>query len=80
MCTPSQPIHAVEAQHDQAFQDVKQTIARSATLAYPDPQMIQWNFGDVKERMCGGMVTQIPVEDMSLHPCEMRHEPLGFIC
>ena len=67
-----------EAKHDQAFQDVKQTIARLATLASPDPHKIQCIFGDASERMCGGMVTQIPVEDKSLPPCQMRHEPLGF--
>jgi hypothetical protein len=65
-------------EHTEAYRDVKQAIANSAELAYPDAAKPKVVIADASDLACAGFVTQIPAEDLLKHPKNMRHQPLGF--
>jgi hypothetical protein len=65
--------------HDNAFNSLRDAIATSVQLAYPDQNMIQCVFCDASYHSSSGIVTQIPIEDLNRPFEEQRHQPLGFV-
>lgn len=66
-------------QHDVAFERIKQGIADSTKLAYPDDRKITCVWTDASKYFWAGIVTQT-TEDMLERPvADQVHEPLGFV-
>jgi hypothetical protein len=66
------------AEHSVSFTDIKNALANSTLLSFPDREKPKVVIADASEAACAGFVTQIPPDDRGKHPREMRHEPLGF--
>ena len=66
-------------QQDSAWNDVKQMLAHSMTMAHPDPEKMTCVFTDASEDFWGAIVTQIPKEDVAKPIDEQAHELLAFV-
>jgi hypothetical protein len=62
-----------------AFRRVQEALLTIATLAFPDPNKVACVFTDASSTGYGGVVTQIPVEDVDKPLQDQRHEPLAFL-
>jgi hypothetical protein len=66
-------------EQDCSWENVKQMLSNSMTLANPDPEKITCVFTDASEDFWGAIVTQIPQEDKDLPIEKQRHQLLAFL-
>eukprot|EP00918_Siedleckia_nematoides_P099937 GHVU01218606.1.p1 GENE.GHVU01218606.1~~GHVU01218606.1.p1 ORF type:complete len:1004 (-),score=109.13 GHVU01218606.1:721-3732(-) len=65
--------------HEMAFRRCTEAIKQALTIAHPDRKKAFCLFTDASDTHKAAMLTQIPVEDLSLLDItKARHEPLGF--
>jgi hypothetical protein len=61
-----------------AFATMKEAIEQATTLALPDPSQVICVFPDASQDHYGGVITQVPDEDLTRGFAEQRHTPLLF--
>ena len=57
----------------------KNELMRMMAMNFPDPRQALCLFTDASLTHWGGIITQVPPEDMSLPFAEQRHSPLGCV-
>lgn len=67
------------AEHDMAFRACKEALQYQVTLAHVDFSKRLCVFTDASELHWSGVVTQIPLADLSSAAAYQRHEPLDFL-
>ena len=66
-------------QHNSAFNDVKNALKNSVTLAHPDPAKLLCLFTDASEQHWSGVLTQIPAVDRDIAFDQQRQNLWHFI-
>jgi hypothetical protein len=66
-------------EQDRSWENVKQMLLRSVTLAHPDPQKTVCIFTDASENFWGAIVTQIPKEDEGKPFEKQAHQVLAML-
>lgn len=66
-------------EHDVAFKNIKQQLARSTTMAFPKSSCQMCLFTDASDTHWGAVLTQIPESEVGMELKEQKHEPLAFL-
>lgn len=61
-----------------AFEALQTTIASRVALAHRDEKKVLCFYTDSSDTYWTGIVTQVPVEDLSKPHADQRHEPFSF--
>ena len=67
------------SEEDKAFQVCKDALAHQVTLAHRDKTKRLCEYTDASDTVWSGIVTQVPLVDLSKPHEAQRHEPLGFL-
>jgi len=65
--------------HNQAFQDLQNTLRNTVKLPYPKPGMEIWVYTDASDRFWSAVVTQTQPDQLELPIEEQKHVPLAFL-
>ena len=65
--------------HREAFENVKQALAKSVVLAHPSASKLICLFTDASDKHWSGILTQVPPNDIDLPFAEQKHQPLAFL-
>ena len=68
-----------EAVHQQAFEDLRQSLEHQIKLAFPKPEYDMVLCTDASETHWSGVLTQVRKSERNIPLKEQRHEPLGFV-
>ena len=71
--------HGWSTSHEEAWSKAKLMLNEAIVLAHPDPDKEFCLYTDASISHWGGVLTQIPAEDLPLPREEQRHEPLAFL-
>ena len=66
-------------EEEKAWENVKEMLRHSVTLAHPDPKAEVCVFTDASEEYWGAIVTQIPKEDLKKPLENQRHQVLALL-
>ena len=65
--------------HDEAFNDLQESLRNSVKLSYSDPDKTICVHTDASDRYWTGIVTQVDHSELDKKPHDQRHQPLGFV-
>ena len=65
--------------HVESFNSLKDTLANSATLAYPDSSKTICIYSDASDRFWSAVVTQTTPSQLARPRSEQQHQPLAFL-
>jgi hypothetical protein len=66
--------------HTKAFKDINRALARSVTLAYPDPTKVTRVFTDASKTHQAGVITQVDPSDLDKPVLEQQESAERHLC